>query len=90
MRRNKRNVSYSDFVSVLNEYGYVMRSGKGSHRGATVKIESKVWTLTFVEAHEGKFMHHKDVDRLLKQIDEIELWQQELERESEDDDAEDD
>ena len=68
------------------EYGYSVRGGKGSHRGATVKIAEKVWTLTFVEAHEGKFMHHKDVDRLLKQIDEIEAWQAELENEEGDDD----
>jgi hypothetical protein len=83
MRRNKRNVSYSNFIGVLGEYGYTVRNGKGSHRGATMNISGKVWTLTFVQAHEGQFMHHKDVDRLLKQINEIEAWQAELEQEKE-------
>jgi hypothetical protein len=72
MRINKRNVSYSDFIAVLGDYAYSWRSGKGSHRVATVNLEAKTLTLTFVEPHEGKFMHHKDVERLLKQINEIE------------------
>jgi predicted RNA binding protein YcfA (HicA-like mRNA interferase family) len=73
MRRNKRNVSYSDFVGVLGEYGYSIRTGKGSHRVASVDIDDT----TIVEVHEGKFMHHKDVERLLKQISQIEALQAE-------------
>jgi predicted RNase H-like HicB family nuclease len=79
MRRYKWNISYKDFIGVLGEYGYWTLNDKGSLRGATVKIAEKVWTLTFVEAYKGQFMHHKDVDRLLNQIDEIEAWQAELE-----------
>jgi hypothetical protein len=75
MRRNKYNVSYGEFLMVLEEFGYVVRNAKGAHRGAKLNLKGHVWQLTFVEPHEGKFVHHKDVERLLKHIDEIEALQ---------------
>jgi hypothetical protein len=40
-----------------------------------LNLEGHVWQLTFVEPHEEKFVHHKDVERLLKHIEEIEVLQ---------------
>ena len=73
MRRNKYAVSYSDYVSILEDYGYDVSKRKGSHRGAKVTIGDQTWRLTFVEPHGSrKFMHPEAVKELLAQIDEIE------------------
>jgi hypothetical protein len=78
MRHNKRNVSYSDYLSILDDFGYTVRMGKGSHRAANVSVGSKKLTLTFVEPK--KFMDVAYVDELLSQIDDIETWLEELEQ----------
>jgi len=73
MRQNKRNVSYGDYSSVLEDYGYVVQSGKGSHRKAICNIDDRTWTIIFVEPHGNKkSMNHKAVQRLLDHIEEIE------------------
>jgi predicted RNA binding protein YcfA (HicA-like mRNA interferase family) len=73
MRQNRRTVSYGDYISTLDDYGYEIWKRKGSHRGAKRTIGNKTWILTFVEPHGNrKFMHPEGVKELLAQIDEIE------------------
>ena len=73
MRDNPKTVSYSDFVHVLEDFGYDIRMGKGSHRGAKLTIGERGWRLTFVQPHgKRKFMHPEAVKDLLIQITEIE------------------
>ena len=73
IRQNKYAVSYRDYVSILEDYGYEILKRKGSHRGAKVTIGDQTWRLTFVEPHGNRrFMHPEAVKTLLTQIDEIE------------------
>ena len=73
MRQNKYMVSYRDYVSILEDYGYEIWKRKGSHRGAKRTIDNKTWILTFVEPHGNrKFMHPEAVKELLAQVNEIE------------------
>lgn len=73
MRQNKHDVSYSDYVAVLGDYGYDVQSAKGSHRKAKLNIGEDSWKLVFVEPHGNKKSVHIDaVKKLLKQIAEIE------------------
>ena len=73
IRQDKYAVSYRDYVSLLENYGYEILKRKGSHRGAELTIGDETWRLTFVEPHGNrKFMHPEAVKELLAQIDEIE------------------
>jgi hypothetical protein len=46
IRQNRYAVSYKDYVGVLEDYGYEIRTRKGAHRGAKVTIGDKTWLLT--------------------------------------------
>jgi predicted RNA binding protein YcfA (HicA-like mRNA interferase family) len=49
---NPKGVSYSDFISILDNEGYTVRTGKGSHRKAERIIGTTTFSLIFVIPHE--------------------------------------
>ncbi len=70
IRQNPRNVSFQDLRQVLEDYGFVMREGKGtSHHFFLVQIDDHVWTLTipFKKPH----VKAAYVKKAIKAIDEI-------------------
>lgn len=85
IRQNPRNVPFDDLKSVLEDYGFVMRTGKGtSHRFFFRKIGDRAWPLTipFKKPH-IKFVY---VKQALEAIDEIIELTGEDEEENENDD----
>ena len=75
MRMNPRNVTFDELLSVLEDYGFVIRQGKGSHYFVDVVIRDRVWTETIVKPHGGRrYVHPKTVKRVLKHIDEMDKW----------------
>lgn len=57
-RNNPKSVSYSDFISILENEGYTIRMAKGSHRRAYRQVEDRDFILTFVEPHGNKKTVH--------------------------------
>jgi predicted RNA binding protein YcfA (HicA-like mRNA interferase family) len=83
-RNNPKNVSYSDFISILDNEGYTVRNAGGSHRRAYQQLDDRTFFLTFAEPHGNKkAVHEKAVKTLFKQLDEI--ADLEAEQENEDD-----
>ena len=64
----------------MEEYGFVIREGKGSHLLATCEIGEKIWVETLVKPHGGnKHVNLTYVKRIIRVIDEIIEVQVELE-----------
>lgn len=87
MRQNPKNVKYDDLISVLLEYGFEIREGRGSHVSVKCTFDDKVWVETIVKPHGGKnTMNQQGVKRLLKIIDEIITLSEDNEAEEENED----
>jgi len=83
MRQNPKNVRYEDLISVLIDYGFLIRDTGGSHRVIERQIEDEIHTETIVQPHGGKkHVNRTYVKKALKLIDAI----IEAEAEQEDDD----
>lgn len=81
-RNNPKAVSYNDFVSILENEGYTIRMGKGSHRKAERMVGDAKFSITFVEPHgKRKTMHKQATLRLLTQLDEIKMLEEDEENE---------
>ena len=75
MRKSPRNITFDDLIRVLEDYGFVIRSGKGSHYSARVEINARVWTIAIVRPHGGKkYVYVGKVKETLEYLDEIEQW----------------
>lgn len=71
-RNNPKNVSYTDFISILDKEGYTIRDAKGSHQVAYKKLDTKNFKLVFARPHGNKTtVDIKAVKDLLQQLDEI-------------------
>ena len=72
IRRNPREVTFDELVSVLEDQGFNFRKGRGSHYFSDAQIGDRVWTVTIVKPHgDQKYIHPKAVKRILKYIDEM-------------------
>jgi hypothetical protein len=91
IRKNRNNVSFDDFVSVLEYFGFNVRTGgKESHRIAKLKVGEQSFSITFVKPHgNNKFMHPEAVKDLLAMLDKIETALSELEEDKEEEDTTD-
>lgn len=87
MRQNPHKVSYDDFILILEDKGYQVRTGGGSHYIASMSIEERGWTLTFARPHGNKKdMNHKVVRKALEQFEELDAWREDLEDKDADND----
>lgn len=69
-RNNPKDLSYPDFISILENEGYTVRMTKGSHRVATKMVGDSKFTITFAEPHgKRKAMNHADIKLLLEQLE---------------------
>jgi hypothetical protein len=74
---------------ILEETGYRIRRGSGSHHFADITVEGREWTLTIAQPHgDNKFVNIKVVKRALNQIAEVEILRTELESENTEDNDE--
>ncbi len=72
MRQNPKNVRYDDLISVLLDYDFEVREGKGSHVFVQCQIGDNVWLETITRPHGNKkTVNQQGVKRLLKMLDEI-------------------
>jgi predicted RNA binding protein YcfA (HicA-like mRNA interferase family) len=72
MQQNPRNVSYNDFIKVLEDVDFQISQAKGSHMKAEYRLGETVWALTFVRPHGSKkSIHPASVKAALKSIAEI-------------------
>ena len=73
MRQNPREVTFDELIHVLEDYGFIVRPGKGSHYSARAEIKNRVTTLTFAKPHSGqKHIHPVRVKKAIQYVDEIE------------------
>ena len=85
MRQNPLSVRFEDLLTVLDDYGYSVREGSGSHYFARIEIEGKVWKTTLVRPHGNKnTVDPRAIKILLKQFEEIDAWREELADKEED------
>ena len=71
MRRNKKNVRFDELISVLEDHGFSVRYGKGSHVIAKCPMNTGTLKVTFVKPHTSKFVKANYVISVLKVIDKI-------------------
>ncbi|MEO1289786.1 MAG: hypothetical protein AAFV93_18640 [Chloroflexota bacterium] len=71
-RNNPKGVSYNDFISILENEGYIVQQASGSHMKASKRIDEQTFIMTFARPHrKKKTMHRKAIMRLLEQLDKI-------------------
>lgn len=64
---------------MLQEHGFEVTDGQGSHTKVRANIEGKVWRDTIVKPHGNrKNVHQAAVKKALKAIQEINAWKAEL------------
>ena len=68
IRNNRKDVSFSELCRILDDHGFHVRSGKGSHYGA-VHPETGI-TLTMVRRHPVRQVY---VEKVLEAIDAVGL-----------------
>jgi hypothetical protein len=91
MRQNPKTVTYDILVSVLQEHGFVITAGKGSHVDARIEVGGRIWRDTLVKPHGNKkYVSPAAVKKSLKHIDEIEAWKAELAESEESDNGDND
>ena len=84
MRKNPRNVTFDELVSVFEYYGFTIRQGKGSHWFVRFEIRGRVWKDTIDKPHGNrKYVNAIIVNRILKDLDEIDQWLRESEGDNE-------
>ncbi|MCA9912537.1 MAG: type II toxin-antitoxin system HicA family toxin [Anaerolineae bacterium] len=71
IRQNPRNVRYDDLITVLEDFGFTIHHGKGSHIGLRLETEEQTIKFTIVKPHETKFVKSVYVKMALKEIDRV-------------------
>lgn len=72
MRQNPKNVTYGDYVGVLQDFGFTVRDGRGSHIIIKCTVGDKKWRLTIARPHGGsKHVKRPYVKQAIKAIDEV-------------------
>ena len=71
MRRNKKNVRFDDLISVLEDHGFAVRQGKGSHVMAERLTDEGTISIALVKPHQSKFVKVAYVKLALKEIDNV-------------------
>lgn len=75
MRRNPRKVTFDELISVLEDYGFAIRQGKGSHYFARTEIQGRVWKETVDKPHgRRKYVNPIIVKRILQYLNELDQW----------------
>ncbi|MEL6407898.1 MAG: type II toxin-antitoxin system HicA family toxin [Chloroflexota bacterium] len=85
IRQNRRNVRFDDFVSALQDYGFSIREGKGSHVMAERLTDNGTVSIALVKPHKGKYVKVTYVTRALKEIDTVIEEQQTVDEDEIDD-----
>ena len=69
IKNNHRNVSYSDFVTLVKAYGFMHTRGKGSHE---IYRRYDIPKIVNIQNHKGKAKPYQ-VEQFLKVIEEFNL-----------------
>lgn len=71
-RNNPKDVSYEDFISMLEKEGYTIIQSKGSHMKAEKSVADEMFRLIFARPHgKHKSMHANAVTDMLSQLVQI-------------------
>lgn len=72
MRQSPKNVRYNDFIAALNDFGFAIRTSKGSHRVARIAVGDTVERIVYAEPHgKKKYVNAQAVERLLEIVDKL-------------------